>query len=290
MYQLTEAIEKLVGPLRGTGINAMAHCPLHEDRTPSLSIHQEDGVWLCHQCGASGGLDKLARIVGEELDPEFYWDRAIRSVREVPPVEHNFAKKAYELYERGLGDAGNRAIASFLRKRGIHSDARHHFALGWDGNRISLPYWDNDSRKAADAKVVAIKYRDWAGRKSMEDGSRHAIYNVEEIRGAGDVVICEGESDTLLAWSLLRNGTKVCGVPGAGATKQRWELWALEFIWAQRIAVAFDADEAGDKGAAIAMGVLGEKAYRVRPDEGLDLCKHYEKHGGLPDGLEDPDL
>jgi hypothetical protein len=282
VYALTETIEKLIGPLYGRSINAMAHCPLHEDRTPSLSIHQEEGVWLCHQCGAKGGIENLARIVGEELSPDFYWDRAIAKVKEVPPVEHNFAPLANSLYNRGLAGDGDRAIRHFLAKRGIGIDARHHFYLGWDGNRIAFPYWDDEARKQG--KVTAIKYRDRSGAKSMEAGSKRSIYNVEEIRGVASVVICEGETDTMLAWSLLRE-RGVCGIPGASVSRSQWEVWALDFLWASDIVVAYDADEAGDKGAALAVEVLGDKARRVRPAEGLDLSEHYKQYGRLPDGL-----
>lgn len=285
MYALTEVIRSLLGDLYGSGINAMAHCPLHEDRTPSLSVHQDEGIWLCHQCGARGDLQKLATISGQELSPEIRWDMAIRSVREVPPLERNFGPLANALYEQGISDnRGDTAIRNYLAKRSIHIDARHHFWLGWDGARISFPYWSDDSRRNG-GTCHGIKYRDVRARKSMEEGSRRAIYNVEEVRGAGDVIICEGESDTLVAWSHSPAGYKVCGVPGASVSKGQWEIWALEFLFAERIWMAFDADEAGDKGAAACAEVFGDKVIRVRPEDGLDLTDHYKKYGRLPDGI-----
>lgn len=284
-YALTDTIQELVGQTWGHGINVMARCPLHEDRTPSLSIHSEEGLWKCHSCGEGGGIEKLAKIVGHEFDDEWYQDRAIAYVRNMdePPVVHNFAPLANELYERGLDGKGDTAIRNFCRNRGISVDARHHFYLGWDGNRISFPYWDDDSRKRG--TVHAIKYRDGNGRKSSEEGSLRSIYNVEGARGNADVVICEGESDTLLAWSVLPTDVGVCGIPGASVSRSQWEQWALTFLWARRIIVALDADEAGDKGAALALEVLGSKAERVRPDEGLDLTDHFAKFGRLPYGI-----
>ena len=285
-YALTETIEELIGQTRGTGINVMGHCPLHEDRTPSLSIHSEEGLWKCHSCGEGGDIEKLGKIVGHEFSDEWYQDRAIVFVRNMgePSVVHNFAPLANELYERGLKGNGDRIIRAFIGDRGISSDARHHFALGWDGNRISFPYWGDDSRKQG--TVHAIKYRDRNGYKSSEEGSKRSIYNVEGASGRQTVVICEGESDTLLAWSRCPGDMGVCGIPGASVSKAQWENWALTFLWAERILVALDADEAGDKGAAMAISVLGEKAERIRPDEGLDLTDHFKKHGRLPDGLE----
>jgi len=280
-YQLTETIESLLGELTGNGINAMAHCPLHEDRTPSLSIHQEEGVWMCHACGARGDLSRLFELVGEEMSSEIRWDMAIRSVKDVPPTERNFAPLANLLYNQGLSDEGDRVIRSFLRERDITIDARHHFFLGWDGGRISFPYWDDDSRKRG--SVNAIKYRDLQGRKSYEEGSRRSIYNVEQIRGTGRVIICEGESDTLVAWSHALPEYGVCGIPGASVSRGQWEIWALDFLFADEILMAFDADKAGDKGAALAREVLGDKVRRMRPEEGLDISSHWQKYRSFPD-------
>jgi hypothetical protein len=286
-FALTETIEDLLGELKGAGsINAMAHCPLHQDRHPSLSINQEEGLWKCHSCGNAGDLEKLARIVGEKLPDEFYWDRAIMRATQIPPTEHNFAPLANSLYDRGINEErGDTAIRNYMANRGISIDARHHFWMGWDGSRISFPYWDNDSRRRPDAKCTAIKYRDNQGNKSSETGSKRTIYNIEESRGASKVLVCEGESDTHAAWSFLR-GTdwRVCGIPGASVSDQQWQQWAIEFLWSERVVLAFDADEAGDKGAALAIATLGEKAERLRPDDttsGRDIVDHLRKHGRL---------
>ncbi len=280
-YPLSETISSLLGELYGSGINAMAHCPLHEDRTPSLSIHQGEGMWRCHSCGARGGLDKLYAMMGEEMSQEMRWDMAIRSFKDVPPTERNFAPLANALYDAGLTGAGDHAIKSFVSERGLSIDARHHFFLGWDGHRISFPYWDDDGRRRG--SVSAIKYRDLSGRKSYEEGSRHAIYNVEQIRGTGRVIICEGESDTMVAWTHAPSEFGVCGIPGASVSRAQWEIWALDFLFAEEIWMAFDADKAGDKGANVAREVLGEKVRRMRPEEGLDLSSHWQKYGSFPD-------
>jgi hypothetical protein len=285
MYALDDVLERLLGDRLGNGINAMYHCPFHgEDRTPSLSAHREDGVWLCHTCGAKGDVEKLAFLLGEQLSPEIVWDRAVRSVREIPPVEKNFAPLANSLYERGLKDArGASAIRSYLDRRHITLDARHHFWLGWDGTHISFPYWGDDARKRG--SVSGIKYRDVSGAKTMEPGSKRAIYNVEDIRGAGKVVIFEGETDTILGWSRLGDGWKACGIPGASVSTHQWEIWALDFLFAKRILVGLDADDAGDKGSETILEVFNGKAERLRPDEGLDMTDHFLKHGEFPGEL-----
>jgi DNA primase len=68
----------------------VVRCPLpdHEDRTPSCSMTQRDGVWLvcCHGCGFSGdGVDLLATLDGMSTSQ---WLR-LRAQRAAPlPVPH----------------------------------------------------------------------------------------------------------------------------------------------------------------------------------------------------------
>jgi hypothetical protein len=40
-------------------------CIFHKDRTPSLSVDVEAGVFNCFACGAKGGLRHFAQLVGE---------------------------------------------------------------------------------------------------------------------------------------------------------------------------------------------------------------------------------
>jgi hypothetical protein len=41
-------------------------CLFHQEKTPSLSIDLEKGVFYCFGCGASGGVKQFAELVGEE--------------------------------------------------------------------------------------------------------------------------------------------------------------------------------------------------------------------------------
>ena len=40
-------------------------CIFHKDRTPSLSVDIEAGVFNCFGCGAQGGVKRFAELVGE---------------------------------------------------------------------------------------------------------------------------------------------------------------------------------------------------------------------------------
>lgn len=283
---MTDLVEAALGqPVRENGENVMVRCPLHEDRVPSLSINLSNGLWICFsaQCGERGGLAKLARICGGDLTEE---ELAIREAQALAdgvhaPIDYdppNFAMLAHELHTRALREQPAALVEYFVRRQ-LHQGVFRHFRLGWDGAKIALPYYD-------DGKVVAIKYRYPDGHKDSEKGSRRAIYNIDDIRGKPIVIVCEGESDTHAVWSELRrhqvsDEVAVCGIPGASVSKPQWELWALDLMWARRIYVLFDADDAGDKGARTALDILGEKAVRARPTRGNDANEHLMKGGRL---------
>ena len=48
---------------RKAGREYVCRCPLHKDRTPSLSINTEKGVWHCFSCGRGGDGIKLVEEV-----------------------------------------------------------------------------------------------------------------------------------------------------------------------------------------------------------------------------------
>jgi len=53
-------------PLKRSGREWVACCPFHEDRHPSLSINEEEGVFYCFGCGVSGDVfDFLMRWSGK---------------------------------------------------------------------------------------------------------------------------------------------------------------------------------------------------------------------------------
>ena len=48
-------------------LSQMTNCPLHEDRTPSLSVNIGKGLWNCHSCGEGGNTLTLIALK-EEVD------------------------------------------------------------------------------------------------------------------------------------------------------------------------------------------------------------------------------
>ena len=301
-FTLTDVISDILGgvaiPERSE--NWMTRCPLptHPERDPSFSINLDKGLWLCHACGERGGISKLARIMEMEVDED---DIAVRRALELArssgfeePID--FWEDAVR-WRLDVNESIPAEVRSFCVSRGINKPALFQYGIGWEPGRrrIVFPYWDDD-------KCVGLKYRyvdhegDKKRNKGSATGSKRSILGLNEVRGTPVVLLCEGESDTLALWSYLNRhgmteGVAVGGVPGADNTADRWELWALDLLWSSRVYMAFDGDAAGDKGAATAMRVLGDKAVRLRPPDGMDIAGYLADGNKLSDiGLSRRDI
>jgi hypothetical protein len=57
-----------------TPLNGHRHglvlCPFHQEKTKSLSVDLDRGVWHCFGCGSGGGLKAFLKAAGEDV-PEF---------------------------------------------------------------------------------------------------------------------------------------------------------------------------------------------------------------------------
>lgn len=287
-YELTGQIEELLGQrVKGNGINGMFFCPLHENtRTPAFSIHLDEGLWYCFGCGRKGNLEQLYHQLGEELDDDKKYELLAKSVYREPEEERNFATLANKLRRQLAGPKGQAAWRLYADSRHIRLDAEQKFQVGYEPQRhaLAFPYWDDNGR------VTGIKYRHSDGSKTSESGGKRSIYNVTDIIGAPVILLAEGESDAMVAWTKCGDRLAVCGSPGAGVSERTWANWGVDFLFARRIYVAFDADEAGDAGAETAMRVLGmERSVRVRPTRGKDLVEHIQKGGSLGELVDEAD-
>lgn len=286
-FALTEVLADLLGEnVRENNVNALVRCPIHGERRPSLSFNLDTGLWICFACGERGNVWQLAQKMGATLDATDVVLKVHEASVRQPYIEeepNDFSALAVEQFQTLVREKPT-PVFEFLAARNLSGRVIRHFRLGWSNGRIAFPYWD-------DGKVIGIKYRDRWGNKTSEDGSHRGIYNIDDVRFRETVVIAEGESDTLAIWSHLTTNYPdatigVGGFPGTGASSAQWETQALDLTWAKNVYVAYDADEAGDKGAEVVMKALGDKAHRLRPTKGKDFNEHFLNGGTLNDRLE----
>ncbi|MBI4128116.1 MAG: toprim domain-containing protein [Parcubacteria group bacterium] len=210
-----------------------------------LYVSQDDGLYHCKKCDASGNLITLMKHLGD--DPGSFRDHG--SSERVGRVSK---KKAQEKGEpltdeqvRTWQEALPDDIRGWLRKeRGLTDAVISSACLGWDGERLIIPIRDENGtwffakrRQPPGKEGTGPKYQYPAGAKA-------ALYGAELLENADSVVICEGELDAL---NLRSNGLlSVSSTGGAGTFE---DSWAKAFAAVPEVFVIYDHDEAGKKGA-----------------------------------------
>lgn len=144
--------------LLADGRNSAVRCPFHSDRTPSLSVNVEKGVWNCLAgCGRGGILDFERKF--SSCNAETAW----ANIAEICGIEQSriFNSTPEAVYAYRDEDGG--VLFEKLRYPGKRFSQR---TIGVDGKRVySL------------------------------DGVRKVLYNLPEVTTANHVAICEGEKD-----------------------------------------------------------------------------------------------
>lgn len=275
MYELADEISELLDqPIRTRGVNAMFLCPFHDERTPSFSIHLNEGVWHCFGCQKSGHLEALYRELGERMTDDVYIKRMLQRAKDPEPQRlYDFRGEASQYRTSLQGGKGADLAARYIRQRALHPDVVRHFAIGYSEQRdsLTLPYWDTEGR------VTGIKYRHRDDSKTSLTGSEYGLYGVSYAVGKPTVYIAEGESDTHALWTALRTrpDVGVCGTSGSPTEEGRWSRYALSLMFAGRVYICHDADDSGDACAEAAMRMLGvDKCVRLRPTLGKDMTEH----------------
>jgi DNA primase len=101
-------------------------------------------------------------------------------------------------------------------------------------------------------------------------GPHRGVWNVEALQASREIILCEALLDALTFWCAgYRNVTAAYGVEGM--TPDHWK--AFERYGTERVLIAYDRDEAGEKAAEkLAQQLLsrGIGAYRIHFPKGMD--------------------
>jgi DNA primase catalytic core len=160
-----------------------------------------------------------------------------------------------------------------LQRVGILRDSGHeHFngsivvpLFGRDGNdRAARPVVGAYARKLLD------NLRAGTPKHLYLPGPHRGVFNRDGLEGQPEIILCEALIDALTFWAAgYRNVTSCYGV--SGMTEEL--LGALKSCGAQRILIAFDRDEAGDRGAEVVakrLNAEGLDCFRLLFPKGMD--------------------
>ena len=181
--------------IKRSGRSFMARCPLHGERTPSLSISPEKGVYYCFGCGRSGdaitflqeidsldfagAVESLAGRYGIQLR---YTSAGEGQRRGRKKALQEAVGKAVDYYHQRLlngADAGE--ARGYLRSRGYDGELVRRYKIGWAPDD-----WDQLARhlrlSADDLRDAGLGFVNKAGRQ--QDAFRgRVMFPISDERG-----------------------------------------------------------------------------------------------------------
>jgi DNA primase len=233
-----------------------------------------------------GDADADAALLNQVID--FYHETLKQSPEALAYLEKR-GLGSMELIERFKLGYANRTLAyrlapkqykagavlrTALQRIGILRESGHEHLNG----SIVVPLFNTDAVPIGAPRHVVGAY----GRKLLDNlrpgtpkhlylpGPHRGVLNGDSLAGQAEVIVCESLIDALTFWNAgYRNVTSCYGVNGL--TDEL--LTALKTCGAQRALIAFDRDEAGDRGAeALAERLMGEglECFRLLFPKGMD--------------------
>lgn len=168
----------------------------------------------------------------------------------------------------------NNVFLDWLHNRKISDKVIYDFNLCTKNNRLVIPI------HLPDGSFSFNKYRrsplEESGPKYTYDkGGKLTLYGADKIYTADTVLICEGEMDSLVAWS--HNIPAVSGTGGAMSFNPEW----VSLFNNKRVIICFDNDAAGGEGMAKIFSLLPQSWVLFLPDKpGIKDISDYVTHGG----------
>ena len=253
------------------GNEIKAECPFKElhqsqsDDNPSLTVNLSKGVYYCNTCHSKGNIHTMyAALYG--LSKEEAWFR-LGDALNIPrpdgskPTRPDIDTGLVTDYHQRLMSLTGPIRDMLQRRRGLTDDTLREFQLGWDGERVTIPIYDEFNQ------LVNFRRYKW-----NSDGDQWKVLNyVDEYQNKyGEVRIfgIDRVIDPNVEWLVWSEGEMdricceqhgfptACPTSGAGTWKPEWTKL---FRNKKRIYIAQDNDEAGRRAAE----KLCEKLYRV---------------------------
>jgi len=252
-------------------------CPQCGDTKQHLYISNQEGCFFCQKCQWKGSWTDLLTEIDEtevvSLSNNTVWQL-------VPKVEKKILDPQLATqYHQQLPER----ILKYLQSidRGLSLESIEKYQLGWDGNSITIPVFDEAGQ------LVNIRHRRDPA-KAKEDGPKIwgekgygvSLFNVGILQQLADdhsyVVLCEGEFDAI---KLNQQAFPTVTGGGAGIFKQEWVPY---FDNIKTIYICYDTDETGKQGAAKVAQYFGDRAKIVTlpssANEKVDVTKFCATH------------
>jgi len=286
-------------------------------------IMQRDGVSFKEAVRTLGGDVEQLSTSTRRSAPTRSPRPAVPQVEPPGPAWQARARAFCEYARRELwGDDGQGARAYLLEVRGLREETIHRFGLGWNSRcvydrRVSrwgldsaravylsrgltIPCWEREAlwyvqvrRPREGGSLLAYAGGDvpaWQPQikyLAIKGSTGKALFGADSLQGRDVLLLGEGEFDAMLGWQELRDLVDVAAF--GGATKSSGGIpapWLLRLLPYRVILTAYDADQAGGRGAA-ALAEHDRRAVRVQVPKGGDLVGFWQQDGDLRSWLQE---
>lgn len=234
--------------LKKKGVDFIANCPFHTEKTPSFNVSKSKNIYKCFGCGKSGdGIKFLMDHENMDFISALKWIAEKNGIE----IEETGTRKQIAKPLPRLEKLSVETIEYFEKNRGISNNTLLRF-----GVTECMEYMPKakDVVKTIcfnffrDEQLVNIKYRAKGKDFKMVKDAELIFYNLDAIKGEETIYITEGEID---AMSLYEAGIyNVISVPNGAAVQGAQKLDYLDNCWELftdkiKIVLLTDNDAAG---------------------------------------------
>ena len=237
-FPILEFIESQGVQLKKNGSSYIGICPFHDDKTPSLRVTPEKGLWNCFGCNKGGDVisfyQYLKGIDNKQAIQELYalsqdTSPPIKEIQQTPSSKQLSLNDISKIYHSSL--MVNRDAQNYLKSRGITElEIFKKYSIGYcDGRKLSSSgqlkeqhqqLYDlglfNEKGNESFYKCIIIPLKNMEGQtvglygRSIEGkrhcytkGNREGLFNAEACQKHSAIILTESIFDAL---SLIELG------------------------------------------------------------------------------------
>lgn len=161
---IVEVIREYI-PVKAVGANFQAHCPFHNEKTPSFVISPEKQIWHCFGCGKGGdvlafvmekeglGFMETLRLLAPKAGVTLHYENPENYTRRNRLLD--ILELAGKYYHHLLGESTGKEAQDYLSSRSLSPDTINDWQLGY-----SPDSWDNLYKFLKTRPLTGVKYSD----------------------------------------------------------------------------------------------------------------------------------
>jgi DNA primase catalytic core len=205
---------------------------------------------------------------------EYLGARGIRNEEAIAKFQLGFANRTLGYRLPGRNRNQGAELRGRLVKLGVYRQSGHEHLNG----SLVIPIFDEEGRVAGMyGRKITSSLRKGTPLHLYLPGPHRGVWNWEALRESKEIILCESLIDALTFWCAgYRNVTAAYGAEGfMGDHRAAFRKWGTE-----RVLIAFDRDEAGDRAAAklsTELGEMGIATARVLFPKGMDANEYAQK-------------